>query len=155
MLRRIAIVLVALAVMAAGLVLWLNLRGEGEGAAASVADAGAVARGAYLARVGNCIACHTERGGAAFAGGRAIDTPFGTVYSSNLTPDAQTGIGAWSASDFWRALHNGRSRNGRLLYPAFPYPNYTLVTREDSDAIFAYLRSLPPVRRANTPNALR
>ena len=155
MLRRIAFVIVALAVLAAGAIAWLNLRGEGGTAATGASGAGAVARGAYLARIGNCIACHTERGGSPFAGGRAIDTPFGTVYSSNLTPDAATGVGQWNASEFWRALHNGRSRDGRLLYPAFPYPNYTLVTREDSDAIFAYLRSLPAVRRANTPNALR
>lgn len=155
MLRRMAFGLVALAALAAAWVAWLNLRGEGDGAAASVAGPQEVARGAYLARVGNCIACHTQRGGSPFAGGRAIDTPFGTVYSSNLTPDAPTGIGEWTSSDFWRALHNGRSRGGRLLYPAFPYPNYTLVSREDSDAIFAFLRSLPAVRRANTPNALR
>src|SRR5262249_43167061 len=71
----------------------------------AVEAAASVSRGAYLARVGNCIACHTERGGTSFAGGRAIDTPFGTVYSSNLTPDNATGIGSWSASDFWRALH--------------------------------------------------
>jgi mono/diheme cytochrome c family protein len=155
MLRRIVIGAVALGALLAALVVWLNLRGESEGQPAGAASAEAVARGAYLARVGNCIACHSERGGAPFAGGRAIDTPFGTVYSSNLTPDAATGIGEWSAQDFWRALHNGRSRDGRLLYPAFPYPNYTLVTRADSDAIFAYLRSLAPVRRANTPHGLR
>lgn len=112
-------------------------------------------RGAYLARVGNCIACHTERGGAPFAGGRSIDTPFGTVYSTNLTPDAANGIGKWSADDFWRALHEGKSRDGRLLSPAFPYPNYTQVSREDSDAIYAYLRTLPAAPRANTPHRLR
>lgn len=105
-----------------------------------------VARGAYLARAGNCATCHTERGGAPYAGGRALATPFGTVYSSNLTPDADTGLGRWSADAFWRALHNGRSRDGRLLYPVFPYPNYTQVTRADSDALYAYLRSLAPVR---------
>src|SRR5205814_10182396 len=108
-----------------------------------------------LVRVGNCIACHTERGGVAFAGGRAIDTPFGIVYSSNLTPDVATGIGAWTSSEFWRALHNGRARDGRLLYPAFPYPNYTLVSREDSDAMYRYLRSLPATARPNTPHRLR
>jgi mono/diheme cytochrome c family protein len=121
----------------------------------SPTDTSAVARGAYLARVGNCIACHTERGGVPFAGGRAIETPFGTVYSSNLTPDRATGIGQWSAGDFWNALHQGRARDGRLLYPAFPYPNYTSVTREDSDAIYAYLHSLPATPRANTPHRLR
>ena len=80
--------------------------------------------------------------------GAPIETPFGTVYASNLTPDKATGIGDWSAAHFWRALHNGRSRDGRLLYPAFPYPNYTRVTRADADAMFDYLRSLPPVEQA-------
>jgi hypothetical protein len=89
-----------------------------------------------------------------YAGGRGIETPFGTVYAPNLTPDSQTGLGQWSASDFWRALHNGRSRDGRLLYPVFPYPNYTRVVRADSDAMYAYLRSLPPVVQASPPHTL-
>ncbi len=114
----------------------------------------AIARGEYLARAGNCMACHTEPGGAPFAGGRGIETPFGTVYSTNLTPDPDTGLGRWSDAAFWRALHHGRSRDGRLLYPAFPYPSYTHVTREDADAIHAYLHSLPPVRQAARPHAL-
>ncbi|TFW31596.1 c-type cytochrome [Massilia horti] len=114
-----------------------------------------IARGAYLARAGDCMACHTERGGVAYAGGRALDTPFGRVYAPNITPDPDTGIGQWNADDFWRALHNGKSRDGRLLYPAFPYPNYTRVTREDADALFAYLRSLPAHRQQNRPHALR
>jgi mono/diheme cytochrome c family protein len=124
-------------------------------APATAADGQAVARGAYLARAGNCMACHTERGGTPFAGGRAIETPFGTVYAGNLTPDKATGIGDWSQDDFWRALHDGRSKDGHLLVPAFPYPNYTLVTRADSDSIYAFLRSLPPVARPNTPHRLR
>ena len=114
-----------------------------------------VARGAYLARAGNCIACHTMRGGAPYAGGRAIETPFGTVFGSNITPDVKTGIGGWTASHFWRALHNGRSKDGRFLVPAFPYTNFTLVTREDSDALFAYLRTLPAVEQPNRVHALR
>jgi mono/diheme cytochrome c family protein len=114
-----------------------------------------IARGAYLARAGDCAACHTARGGAAYAGGRAVDTPFGQVIAPNITPDRETGIGAWSADDFWNALHNGIGRNGRLLYPAFPYPNYTRVTREDADALFAFLRSVPPQRQPNRPHALR
>ena len=113
-----------------------------------------IARGAYLARVGNCMACHTARGGAAYAGGRGVPTPFGTVYAPNLTPDTGTGIGAWSSAEFWRAMHNGRSRDGRLLYPAFPYPNTTRITREDSDAMHAYLRSLPALVQANKPHEL-
>ena len=117
---------------AAALVTWLNLRDEVDVRipyAAITASDTLIERGAYLARAGNCISCHTERGGAAYAGGRGIATPFGTVYSSNLTPDEKTGIGGWSPAHFWRAMHNGRSKDGRLLYPALPYPNYTLVTR--------------------------
>lgn len=114
-----------------------------------------VARGAYLARAGNCAGCHTAPGGAAYAGGKGIPTPFGTVFTSNLTPDDKTGIGTWSSAHFWRAMHNGRSKDGRLLYPAFPYTNYTQVTREDSDALFAYLGSLPPVVQPNQPHGLQ
>jgi mono/diheme cytochrome c family protein len=151
----LGVLLGALALLA--LVWYLNLRGEDrihDLPAPPVPTAQQVARGAYLARVGNCASCHTDRGGAAYAGGRAIETPFGAVYSSNLTPDATTGIGGWSADQFWRALHNGRARDGRLLYPAFPYPNYTLVTRADSDAIHAFLRSQPAVRQANKAHGL-
>lgn len=114
-----------------------------------------IERGRYLARAGNCIACHTEQGGAEYAGGRGIPTPFGTVYSSNLTPDEPTGLGAWSADEFWRALHYGRSRDGRRLYPAFPYTHYTRVTRTDANAMYVYLRSLPPVRKPTPPAQLR
>ncbi len=113
-----------------------------------------IARGAYLARAGNCLHCHTARGGAAGAGGRAIETPFGSVYAGNLTPHA-SGLGGWSADDFWRALYEGRSRDGRLLLPAFPYESFTQVTRDDSDALFAYLQSLAPVDRPPRPHALR
>ncbi len=112
-------------------------------------------RGRYLALAGNCAGCHTVRGGAAYAGGLAIDTPFGTIYASNLTPDETHGIGRWTAAHFWRAMHEGRSKDGRLLYPAFPYPNFTKVTREDSDAIYAYLRSVPVAATPNTPHHLR
>jgi mono/diheme cytochrome c family protein len=149
-----ALALVALA----ALVGWLNLRDEPDLAS----EAGAidlspalVQRGAYLARAGNCMSCHTARGGTPYAGGRSIDTPFGAVFSSNLTPDKTTGLGSWSAGHFWRAMHNGRSKDGRLLYPAFPYTNYTEITREDSDALYAYLQSLPPTAQPNTPHTLR
>jgi len=114
-----------------------------------------VARGAYLARAGNCVACHTAPGGTPLAGGRAIETPFGTVRSTNLTPDPVTGIGAWRAEDFRRALHEGRSRDGRLLSPAFPYPYFTRMSAEDSDAILAWLRTQPAVRQPAQPHALR
>ena len=122
---------------------------------ASLSPAERIARGAYLARAGDCMACHTTRGGAQYAGGRALPTPFGKVISPNITPDRATGIGNWSADDFWHALHNGKSKNGRLLYPAFPFPNYSRVTRDDADALFAYLQSLPPVQQPNAPHQLR
>ncbi len=105
-----------------------------------------IERGRYLVRAGNCIACHTPLGQPEYAGGRPIITPFGTVFSSNLTPDMETGLGTWTAKDFWRAMHYGKSRDGRRLSPAFPYTNYTLVSRADADAIFAFLRTLPAVR---------
>jgi mono/diheme cytochrome c family protein len=116
---------------------------------------GQVARGAYLARVGDCMLCHTERGGAPYAGGRPVDTPFGTVYASNLTPDAETGLGRWSPGQFRRALHEGRARDGRLLYPVFPYPHTARVTDADADALYDFLRSLPAVRKADRAHRLR
>ena len=152
----VALLLGVAAVLA--LVLFLNFRGEDKihDVPPLTPPAGEkVARGAYLVRAGNCMACHTERGGVPFAGGRAVETPFGTVYAGNLTPHRASGIGDWSPDHFWRALHNGRSRDGRLLYPAFPYPNYTRVTRADADAMYDYLRTLPPVDRPNTGHRLR
>ena len=122
---------------------------------AGAPSADTLSRGEYLVRAGNCVACHTPRGGTPMAGARAIDTPFGAVYSSNLTPDDETGLGRWSAQDFWRALHHGRSRDGRLLAPAFPYEHTSVITREDSDAMFAWLRSLPPVHQATPAHTLR
>ncbi|MEJ6006333.1 cytochrome c [Paucibacter sp. AS339] len=119
------------------------------------ASASLIERGAYLARAGNCQGCHTQRGGAPYAGGRAIPTPFGSVFTPNLTPDDKTGLGQWRADDFWRALHHGRGKDGRLLTPAFPYTNYSLVTRADADALYFYLRSLPAVAQPNLDHELR
>ena len=157
-----------LAIVAAALVLfvawvaWVDVRDGGPdadrltgGAPDARLRADAVPRGEYLVRAGSCLGCHTDRGGAAYAGGRAIETPFGVVHSTNLTPDPRTGLGGWNAAEFWRAMHHGRSRDGRLLYPVFPYPNYTGLTRADSDAMFAYLQSLAPVVQANKAHALR
>jgi mono/diheme cytochrome c family protein len=114
-----------------------------------------IERGAYLARAGNCAACHTARGGAPWAGGLALETPFGAVVSSNLTSDPDTGLGRWTFEDFWRAMHHGRARDGRMLYPAFPYPNFSLVSPEDAADLWAYLSSIPPVRQANSAHSLR
>lgn len=148
--------LVALFVVAVVTAIAWQWRDEPETAApAFQSSAALIERGAYLARAGNCAGCHTTRGGAAYAGGRGIETPFGTIYAPNLTPDAEHGLGGWSASQFWRAMHHGRSRDGRLLYPAFPYPNYTQLTREDSDAIYAFLLSLAPVAQPNRAHELR
>jgi mono/diheme cytochrome c family protein len=108
-----------------------------------------------LAVLADCQSCHTARGGAPFAGGRPIPTPFGTFYSPNITPDARTGLGNWSSTDFWHALHNGYSKDGTLLYPTFPYTNYTRITRSDSDAIYAYLRSVAPAARPDRPHELK
>ncbi|MEO6564295.1 MAG: cytochrome c [Nitrosospira sp.] len=112
------------------------------------------ARGAYLAQAGNCMGCHTAQGGQPYAGGRNLSTPFGTFVTPNITPDRTTGIGQWSEQDFWRALHEGKSRDGRPLYPVFPYTEYTKITREDSDAIFAHLQTLAPVSQNNPPNRI-
>ena len=151
--------LVALFAAVVATVWMLNVRGETPvtrvAPVAVPASPAQIERGKYLAQAGNCISCHTVRGGPAYAGGRGIDTPFGAVYAPNLTPHAETGMGTWSPDHFWRAMHHGRSKDGRLLYPAFPYTEYTHVTREDSDAIFAYLHSLPPVAQPNRDHTLR
>src|SRR6187397_1366532 len=114
-----------------------------------------IEQGEYLARAGDCVACHTEPGGKTFAGGRAMATPFGNLYVPNITPDDETGIGQWNADEFYRMMHTGISRDGSLLYPAMPFAAYTKVTRADSDAIFAYLMSVPPVRQENRKHELR
>lgn len=162
MLRRTAFVVIGLLVVlliGAAAVISLNLRDETalppDADGPFTATPMQIERGRYLALAGNCAGCHTVRGGAAYAGGLGIGTPFGTVYASNLTPDPAHGIGSWSPAHFWRAMHNGRSKDGRLLYPAFPYPSFTRVTREDSDALYAYLRSVPAVATPNTPHRLR
>lgn len=114
-----------------------------------------IARGRYLATAADCIACHTNPGGGqAFAGGRPIETPFGIIYSPNLTPDRETGIGDWTEEDFYRAMHTGVGPDGTHLYPAFPYPYFTRLTRADVDAIRDYLNALPPVKNPRPDNEL-
>ncbi len=153
--------LFALVVLIAGIVLWFA---SGAPFASPtnpstltqpLAANAVIKRGEYLARAGDCIACHTARGGQEFAGGFALPTPFGTLYTPNITSDVETGIGTWSADDFYRAMTKGRSKDGSLLYPAFPFTSYTKVTREDSDAIYAYLRAVTPVHQQNRPNDMR
>ena len=112
-------------------------------------------RGAYLAHAGNCAGCHTVQGGQPYAGGRELPTPFGTFVTPNITPHHVSGIGIWTAQDLWRAMHHGKGRDGRILYPAFPYTEYTKVTRDDSDAIFSYLQTIAPAENAVAPDRLR
>ncbi len=118
----------------------------------SLNNAALVVRGEYLARAADCDACHTVEGGAPFAGGLAFALPFGTLYSPNITPDKETGIGAWSNADFLNAVHKGIAPDGSRLYPAFPYTAYTMMTDSDALAIKAYLFSLPPVHAPTPPN---
>ena len=110
-----------------------------------------IARGKALTDAGDCASCHTADPAKPFAGGKRIDTPFGSIYSPNLTPDRDTGLGAWNDDEFYRALRFGVAPDGSRYYPAFPYPNFTKLTRQDILAIRAYLATLTPVR--NTPPA--
>lgn len=142
-----AAVLVTLGTLFVGALLWAR-----EPAIAAVErpepagfDPALVGDGARLAAVGNCIACHTVPGAEAFAGGLAVPTPFGTIYSTNITPDEETGIGGWSQAAFERAMREGVDRDGAHLYPAFPYTHYTLTTDEDIAALYAYLMTRQPV----------
>ncbi|MEO8808903.1 MAG: c-type cytochrome [Rhodanobacter sp.] len=113
-----------------------------------------IERGRYLVKAGDCAACHTAENGKSFAGGRAVPTPFGIIYSTNITPDPDTGIGHWSEADLYRAMHSGVDRQGNHLYPAFPYPWYTKVTPGDVRDIKAYLDTLAPVRQISRQNKL-
>jgi mono/diheme cytochrome c family protein len=149
-------VFAALVTLTCGVVIWIVMpRAQAQAPAPANTDAQVIARGEYLARAGDCIACHTIPGNKLFGGGRAMATPFGTLYSPNISSDKETGIGTWSADEFYRMLHEGRSKDGELLYPAMPYTSYTKVTRTDSDAIYAYLMSTSPIHRPNTRHQLR
>ena len=128
----------------------------GEAAGASTGPrAELIDNGEYLVRAGDCIACHTAPAGKLFAGGRAMPTPFGTLYTSNITPDNETGIGSWTGDQFYKMMHTGRFPDGGLLYPAMPFSSYTKVTRADSDAIFAYLQIDPASEAAEPPARLK
>jgi mono/diheme cytochrome c family protein len=111
-------------------------------------------KGKQLVDAGDCQACHTQDKSKPFAGGRAVPTPFGTIYSANITPDRDTGIGGWTADDFYKAMHEGVGPHGERLYPAFPYPNFTKMTRADVDAVRAYLMSLTPIQNRPPGNEL-
>jgi mono/diheme cytochrome c family protein len=111
------------------------------------------ARGEYLARAGDCVACHSAPGGRAFAGGLKMGTPVGTITTTNITPDIETGIGTYTLKEFDRALRDGVARDGHRLYPAMPYPSYAKITDDDVQALYDYfMRAVPPVHQANAPN---
>ncbi len=121
---------------------------------ASIYTAATIARGQQLAALGNCAVCHTDANGIANAGGSALETPFGLIYSTNITPDVETGIGAWSYPAFERSMREGIHRDGRHLYPAFPYNHFAKTTDADLQALYAYLMAQTPVRAVNRENAL-
>ncbi|MFI7857046.1 cytochrome c [Pseudomonas promysalinigenes] len=114
---------------------------------AQAADDAQVKRGEYLARAADCMACHTAEGGAPFAGGLPIHSPFGTIYGTNITSDKQYGIGSYTPDEFFAAVTEGKRKDGANLYPAMPYTSYHLIKREDSDAILAYLMTSAPINR--------
>jgi mono/diheme cytochrome c family protein len=171
--RRILLSVVAIAVVALIVGVWI-IRGPGPmafgtgpnvelaeykganptGVPAALAQASIVERGAYLAKAADCMVCHTTPGSKEYAGGLGFKLPFGTLYSTNITPDRETGIGNYSDQDFLNAMHRGVRRDGARLYPAMPYTSYTYVTDADALAIKAYLFSLPPVRSAPPANTL-
>jgi nicotinate dehydrogenase subunit B len=121
---------------------------------ASIWSAATIARGQQLAALGDCAVCHTQANSAINAGGRAIETPFGIIYSTNITPDAKTGIGAWSYPAFERAMREGIHRDGKHLYPAFPYNHFAKTTDADLQALYAYLMAQPAVRAVNRETSL-
>ena len=170
---RILLSVVAIVVVAGAIGLWF-VRGPGPlafadgskvtladyrganptGVPATLAQASPVERGAYLARAADCMVCHTTQGGKEYAGGLGFKLPFGTLYSTNITPDKETGIGNYSDQDFLGAMHRGIRRDGARLYPAMPFTSYTYISDADALAIKAYLFSLPPVRAAAPANTL-
>lgn len=135
-------------------VLWQPELDEVDAGSVKAADQSEIARGYDLAQLGNCQSCHTVEGGEPYAGGRAMATPFGTIYSVNITPDRETGIGTWSQEAFSRAMRKGIDRNGTHLYPAFPYTHFTKMNGADIEAVYAYLRSVPAVRNEAPENTL-
>jgi mono/diheme cytochrome c family protein len=172
--KRLLLILVALAVVAAAVAGWIVLgpgplafaggnsvsltdykAADPTGVPAGLKNASLIARGEYLTRAADCEACHSTKDGAPFSGGLAFNLPFGTLYSPNITPDKETGIGNWSDGDFLQAVHKGIAPDGTRLYPAFPYAAYTMLTDDDALAIKAYLFSLAPVHTSIPANTLK
>src|SRR5262245_1516760 len=172
--RRAVIIIAAIVIIAVGVFAWIILtRGplafaggstvalsdyheaNPTGVPAELAKTDIVRRGEYLAKAADCMVCHTALGGASYAGGLAFPLPFGTLYSTNITADKDTGIGNYSDQDFLNAVQRGIRKDGVRLYPAMPYTSYTLITDADVLAIKAYLFSLPPVSKQNQRETLQ
>jgi mono/diheme cytochrome c family protein len=171
--RRVLFSIIAIAAVAAAVTIWI-IRGPGPmafaggqhvaladykagdptGVPASLAKANLTERGAYLARAADCMVCHTAQGGKEYAGGLGFKLPFGMLYSTNITPDKETGIGNYTDQDFLNAVHRGTRRDGARLYPAMPFTSYTYISDADALAIKAYLFSLTPVRAVAPANTL-
>jgi mono/diheme cytochrome c family protein len=152
----IVVVIIVVGIVASALYVFydVSMHAGDKGASAGPITATLLARGEYLTRAADCAACHSIPNGKPFAGGLPFKLPFGTIYSTNITPDRETGIGSWSDDDFVRALHRGIAPGGRYLYPAFPYTSFTAMSRDDVFLIKAYLFSLPPQHVANKQNNL-
>lgn len=154
-LRRAGVAVLALAVLGAALYRWAAPAPIAPLASLPPAPSAArLAAGARIVALGDCMVCHTANDGAAYAGGLGLKTPFGTIYSTNITPDPETGIGSWSLQAFARALREGASRDGHLLYPAFPYIHYTRMTDEDIALAYGYLMTRTPVKVTQPENDL-
>ncbi|MBC3210986.1 c-type cytochrome [Serratia fonticola] len=143
--KRLAVLIVLIAAIVIAVLWWRENRSYDGPVQQVTASSEQIARGRYLTQAADCAACHTAAGGAPLAGGYPLDTPFGTIYGSNLTPSADQGIGRWTKDDFFLALTQGVAPGGRHLYPAMPYTSYKGISREDADAIYAYLMSRPAV----------
>ncbi|MDB5921434.1 MAG: putative alcohol dehydrogenase cytochrome c subunit protein [Betaproteobacteria bacterium] len=157
MARRIILgLLLVLCVLSAVFVAfaWRTAIAPVEPPARSTFDTALIARGASLAAIGDCVSCHTAPEGKPYAGGFPLHTQFGTIYGTNITPDAETGIGRWTLPAFRRAMHEGVDREGRHLYPAFPYDHFTNVSDDDLQALYAFLMTREPVRAETPPNDL-
>ncbi|KQQ66373.1 alcohol dehydrogenase [Pseudomonas sp. Leaf127] len=146
----IGVVLALLGWLLAG---WLNRAGDTGAQLSQPVTPELIAKGEYLARAGDCVACHTAHGGQPFAGGRGIESPIGTIYATNISPDKDTGIGGWSYGEFERAVRRGIGHDGSALYPAMPFPSYARTTDQDTEALYAYFMSgVKPVNQANKAN---
>ncbi|WP_095100037.1 cytochrome c [Pseudomonas sp. Irchel 3A5] len=152
-LLALLVVCVVLALLAWLVSVFLNKSGDAAAQMTQEVTPELISKGAYLARAGDCVACHTAHDGKTFAGGRGIESPIGTIYATNITPDKDTGIGGWTYGDFERAVRRGVSHDGSALYPAMPFPSYAKVSDEDTQALYAYfMKGVEPVKQANQAN---